>query len=92
MLFALLYDSNDLIAAAAMACDQQPMGDRYWEECHLAELDSSESYQTAYMTIVDPFLQMRLMLIGIDQEIDRAELTRAVDALVAHTPIADRAA
>ena len=92
MLFALLYDSNDLISAAAMACDQQPLGNRYWYECHLAELDSSESYQTAYMSIVDPFLQMQLLMLGIDQEVDRAELTRAVDALVAHTPIADRAA
>jgi hypothetical protein len=92
MLFALLYDAEDLIAAAAMACDQQPWGERFWQECHLAEFDPAERYQTAYMSIVDPFLQKQLMAVGIDQDVDRAELTRIVDCLVSRTPIADRAA
>ena len=35
MLFALLYDRQDQVLAAAPACDHLAMGDQYWLECCL---------------------------------------------------------
>ena len=92
MLFALLYDSQDKIVAAAMACDQQPVGDRYWDEYHLVKLAPKASYQTAYVTVTDPFLQSQLLKLGIDETVDEQSITNAVESLSRQTPFADRAA
>ena len=41
MLFALLYDHQDQVLAAAPACDHLAMGDQYWLECHLATVSEA---------------------------------------------------
>jgi hypothetical protein len=60
MLLALLYDDSGRLAAAAPACDQQPLGDRYWREV-CAERVSLRGSETAYVNIDDPWLVDRLL-------------------------------
>lgn len=39
MYLSLLFDKSDRLVAAAPACDQEPLGDRYWHEVHPHSLD-----------------------------------------------------
>lgn len=87
MLFALLYNDADEIVAAAPACEQMPMGDAFWHECHLVEIGptGSESmngqpgYSTAYATVTNPLLQSQLKWLGIDDQVDGKSLTLAIE-------------
>lgn len=87
MLFALLYNDADEIVAAAPACEQMPMGDAFWHECHLVEIDPAgseslsgpQSYSTAYATVTNPLLQSQLKWLGIDEQIDSKTLTLAIE-------------
>ena len=81
MLMALLYSQDGLIVTAAPACDQFSLGDRYWLDCHEAELGSADLFETAYLLVDDADLQARLLRLGIDSSIDGEQLTREVQAL-----------
>lgn len=80
MLVALLYNHDNQVIAAAPACDQIVMGDQFWIDMHESSLCAAEAFETAYATISNPKLQEQLMLLGIDQAIDGAELTRRVES------------
>ncbi|MEM7456748.1 MAG: hypothetical protein AAF456_20560 [Planctomycetota bacterium] len=79
MLMALLYTDEDCIAAAAPACDQVPFGDRYWEEFHMSSVDSGDAFETAYVTIANPEMRERLLMLGIDETIDGRELAAELE-------------
>ena len=81
MLFALLYDHSDRVIAAAPACDQISMGDRYWLECHPATISATDVFATAYREIRDRDLQKRLLDLGIDDQVHAAAITTEVESL-----------
>ena len=76
MLLALLYCDDDRIAAAAMACDQVPLGDRYWNEIFPGEIQRGDMFETAYVTVANADLRERLLKIGIDVQYDGRELAQ----------------
>lgn len=83
MLMALLYTSENEIAAAAPACDHAPYGDRYWNEFHPTDLATVEFFETAYITIADRDLQNRLLNLGTDNSIDGYQLAMEVEQKIA---------
>lgn len=78
MLLALLYTDDDRLDAAALACDQQPLGDAYWRDIYHEQLSLTPDAQTAYVEIQDEELAARL-LIG-----DFASPREAADAVDAY--------
>ena len=92
MLMALLYTDDDRIAAAAPACDQIPYGDQYWSEFHESEIESHGILETAYVTVANPELRERLLLLGIDESVSGAELAREVDSSAAPEYLPGKAA
>ena len=93
MLMALLYGEDDQIAAAAPACDQIPLGDRYWSDIHAGELKSGNVYQTAYVTVANASLREKLLLIGIDELFDAGKLTAELSrSIQPEYDVSDRAA
>jgi hypothetical protein len=76
MLLALLYQREGNLAAAAPACDQQPLGDRYWRTVYPEPLELRGS-ETAYVAIDDAELVDRLLRMNFRDGIAAAE---AVDA------------
>ena len=92
MLMALLYTTEDRIVAAAPACDQVPVGDHFWLEYHEAEFDPKTFFETAYVTIANPELRDRLLMLGIDDSLDGAELAKEVVLSAAPDYAPDRAA
>ncbi|MEL7499712.1 MAG: hypothetical protein AAFN77_19065 [Planctomycetota bacterium] len=88
MLFALLYNEIDEIVAAGPACDQLPMGDVYWRDCHTAKIEMEGDYQIAYVNIISPHLQQLLFWVGIDEMIDRREVTNWVESFQAPNHLA----
>lgn len=88
MLLAVLY-RDDLVIAAAPACDQYPYGNHYWTEVHplgLSEFDfdsaAGKELQTSYISIAQPKLRSRLLAASIDDSIDLIELTQDMEASV----------
>jgi hypothetical protein len=75
MLLALLYTDDQSLAACALACDEQPYGDRYWNEIHSHEVQAGTD--TAYVDIEDDILARRLL--SMDSS-DGREAARAIDA------------
>jgi hypothetical protein len=75
MLLALLYDDTGRLAAAAPACDQQPLGDRYWREVN-SEGVSLRGSETAYVDIDDRWLVDRLLRMDFAYD---TSATEAVD-------------
>jgi hypothetical protein len=75
MLLALLYKHDGELSAAAMACDQEPLGDRFWKEVH-PETKSLRGSATAYVNIDDPELAARLLRMEFQ---DGVEAAKAVD-------------
>ncbi len=82
MLMAVLF-RDDLVIAAAPACDQYPMGNHYWTEMHpiglpefLFDVASGEDLQTSYVSVSHPALRNRLIKASIDDQIDLDDLTR----------------
>lgn len=92
MLMALLYSDDDRIVAAAPACDQVPYGDAFWLEFHEAMLSHSDFFETAYVTIANPELRTELLMLGIDQSLDGAELARKVEGCASPKYVPGRAA
>ena len=56
MLYAILYNGNDEMIAAAPACFQQPEGNRYWADIYPQTIELRDDCQTAYISIDDPQL------------------------------------
>jgi hypothetical protein len=77
MLLALLYTDDRNLAACALACDQQPYGDRYWNEIHAQKVRVGVNGDTAYVDVEDDILAERLLGMSSD---DGREAARAVDA------------
>lgn len=61
MLLALLYSREGEVLGAAMACDQQPQGNRYWLEFTQIEPAAIASGETAHVEIADEELCRRLL-------------------------------
>lgn len=59
MLLALLYSADEAVLAAGLACDQQPLGNRYWSEVQAIELPSDS--ETAHVLIEDPDLANQIL-------------------------------
>jgi hypothetical protein len=76
MMLALLYDRDGQLSAAAPACDQQSLGDRYWNEVY-PEPVTTRGGETAYINIDNPELVERLLKMDFRDETEAAE---AVDA------------
>ena len=76
MLLALLYESDGQLSAAAPACDQQPLGNRFWlEGC--PERVNLRGSETAYADIEHPELLDWLLKMQFRDGFDAA---RAVEA------------
>src|SRR5262245_48342741 len=76
MLLAILYDDDGKVMASAPACDQQPLGNRYWEEIHPEQLNVRHS-ETAHVNIDDRRLVERLLKMDFQ---DGTEAAEAIDA------------
>jgi hypothetical protein len=61
MLLALLYTDDGFLAAAALACDQQPYGNDYWGQIHPHVVRPAPGGETAYVNIQDEALVERLL-------------------------------
>jgi hypothetical protein len=59
MLLAVLYSADEEVLAAGLACDQQPLGDRYWPD--VLAIDMPAEFETAYMQIDDPDFANRVL-------------------------------
>ena len=81
MLFALLYNHQDQVLAAAPACDHAAMGDRYWLECHRATVSEADMFATAYREIRDPYLQQRLLELGVNDSVLSSIVTKEIEAM-----------
>jgi len=81
MLFALLYDHQDQVLAAAPACDYLAMGDKYWVECHRAAVNEADMFATAYREIRDPYLQGRLLELGVNASVLSSAVTKEIEAI-----------
>ncbi len=60
MLYAILFDSDDRMVAAAPACDQLPYGDRFWTEFYPTRLSFHTGRHTGYVEIDRDDLLQRL--------------------------------
>ena len=80
MLMALLYCDHDRIAAAALACDQMPYGDAYWEEVFAGHIETGADFETAYIFIHDPDVRKKLLLLGIEDDICGRELASEIES------------
>jgi hypothetical protein len=76
MLLALLYQGEGRVSAAAPACDQQPLGNRFWREVY-PEPVALRGSETAYVDIDDPVLVERLLRMDFR---DGSAAAEAVDA------------
>jgi hypothetical protein len=82
MILALLYQRDGQLSAAAPACDQQLLGNRYWKEIYPEEVNLRGS-ETAYVDIEDPELVERLLAREFG---DGNEAAAAVDAYLETAP------
>jgi hypothetical protein len=76
MLLALLYEQDGRLSAAAPACDQQPIGNRYWWDV-CAQAVNAERNETAYLNIDDRSFVDRLLRMDFRDGVEAAE---AVDS------------
>ncbi|MDB2687376.1 hypothetical protein N9Y42_09215 [Mariniblastus sp.] len=81
MLFALLYNHQDQVLAAAPACDQLALGDQFWLDCHGVDVRPADIFATAYREIRDPSLQQRLLKLGVDESILSSSVTHEIEAM-----------
>ena len=76
MLLAILYGPKEEIVAAAMACDQQPLGDRFWTD--VLAVDLPDDYQTGYAKVDDVELANHLLELHLTLD-DGHEAAAAID-------------
>jgi hypothetical protein len=72
MWLALLYDRNGRLSAAAPACDQHALGNRYWNEVYPEPVNTRGS-ETRYANIDDPVLLERLLKMAFRDDIESSE-------------------
>ena len=92
MLLALLYIEPNRIGAAAMACDQMSLGNRYWQEVFPGDIPPGSTFETAYVTINNHQLCFKLLNLGVDDQYDGCELAREVEAHISPVRSLERAA
>ena len=92
MLMAVLYCEPDRVAAAAFACDQMAMGDAYWDEAFVGEIEKGSVFETAYVTVNNHELCYKLLNIGIDDQIDGKVLAAELEAIAVPSYVTQRAA
>ncbi|QEG23112.1 hypothetical protein [Mariniblastus fucicola] len=85
MLMAILY-RDDMVLAAAYACDQHAYGNEYWSDVHSValppgafEFDIDGVHETAYVSVANLQLKERLLKASIDDSIDLVELTQDLE-------------
>ncbi|MGI9517952.1 MAG: hypothetical protein ACR2NP_12945 [Pirellulaceae bacterium] len=66
MLYALLFDGQDRLIAAAPAALQHATGDSYWRDSYAGRIQFTEDCQTAYVEIDDPLLRDMLDSLPTD--------------------------
>ncbi len=81
MLFALLFDEQDRMVAAAPAAEQQPMGQRYWRDVHPQGIAAEKDWQTAVVDVIDQRLIEKLNSLALD-DAELAECRLAIDVLI----------
>ncbi len=86
MFLALLYKSNGQLSAAAPACDQQPLGKRFWREIYPEKVNLSGS-ETAVVNIEDPSLVERLLEMDFRDGNEAAEMVEAYFAAAPDQPV-----
>ena len=84
MLMAILYRNDETIVASALACDQQPFGNRYWLEMCDCDIHPDDIMETVYTDIVDPILIDRLLHNDFR---NGAEAAKAVEDYLNLTPV-----
>ena len=68
MYLALLFDEGDQLLAAAPACDQQPLGNRYWREVYPQSISGAWG-ETAIIDIGDRSLSELLLSLAVDSSV-----------------------
>lgn len=68
MLFALLFDGQNELIAAAPAVFQYAVGNAYWQDSYLGELQIDADAQTAYVEIQAPDLVEKLNSLELDDQ------------------------
>ncbi len=81
MLFAILFDGQDEMLAAAPAVHHHALGDQYWREAYSADVDYNGDCQTAYVEISDDGLIDRLSKLILDDR-HLEDCRRQVNALI----------
>jgi hypothetical protein len=71
VLLALLYENDGELSAAAPACDQQSLGDRYWLEIYPEKVRVRDR-ETAYVNIDNSWLVEKLLKMDFTDEIEAA--------------------
>ena len=83
MLLALLYDHEDCIRGAALACEQQPYGDRFWFDYYPGDVGSTrQGLETAHVEIADEDLSARLLAMQVGEGFANGQ--SAAEAVAAH--------
>jgi hypothetical protein len=79
MLLALLYTTDGCLEGAALACDQEPYGRRYWTQIFPRAVQVARDSETAYLDIDDAELIARLVSMDFTDGYSAAD---AVDRYV----------
>ena len=66
MLFALLFDGQDELIAAAPAVFQYSLGNAYWRDAYSDQIEPDEDCQTAYVEVRDGDLIDKLNSLETD--------------------------
>ena len=66
MLLAVLYSADEAVLAVGLACDQQPLGDRFWSD--VRAIDLPPVFETAYVLIEDTDFANRIL--DLDMQFD----------------------
>ena len=81
MLYALLYDGQDRLLAAAPAVLQHATGDAFWRDSYTRRLPLDADCQTAHVEIEDPQLREMLDTLQTDDQFLQVCETR-VEAII----------
>ena len=81
MLYALLFDGQDRLMAAAPAVLQHATGDAFWQESYARKLILDADCQTAHVEIDDPKLREMLDSLQTDDQFLQACEAR-VEAII----------
>ena len=85
MLFALLFNGQDELIAAAPAVFQYAVGDVYWRDTYASSLDWDTGCQTAYVEVSDDDLIDKLNSLETE-DTHLLECRRRVDEMTGPAP------